>query len=168
MSDLVKDPTYRKFLETKPSLPPVARSKKLQVTPPWTVYIQVHVDGPWGKKGFWKYSEAFKFMAAWMRKGCHDAAINCKRVHFGPPRKLVRVKGKYVTGSDGKKRQATKYTTWKPQLGDGDPDHIWCVFCRRPTVFKYYSKHRVLGSVLPYKRRCCICGASEQLVTGRA
>lgn len=163
MSELVKDPTYRKFLETMPKTPPFSRDKKMQSSPPWVVYVQREVDGPWGKKEFWKYSEAFRFMRHWLKKGAHDATINNKRIPTPPPQKLVRIKGKYVTGSDGKRRPATKYVTWKPALAPEDLTHHWCLYCRRPTVFKYFTKHKRLKEVDPTVRRCTICGASERI-----
>ena len=105
MSELVKDPVYRRYLQTKPDLPPVARSK-LNQSPPWVVYIQKDAHGKWGKREFWKYSEAFKFMSRALKLGVADAALNCKRIGFEPPSRFVRIKGKFVTGSDGKRRQA--------------------------------------------------------------
>lgn len=165
MSELVQDKTYRKFLETKPVLPPIARSKKMAASPPWVVYIQREPEGKWGKKEFWKYSEAFHFMRLWLKKGAHDAAINCKRIGFDPPTRLARIKGKFVRGSDGKMRQATKFVPWvlPTAMVMDQPEHHWCRFCRRPTVFKFYSKHRRLGAVDPGISRCCICGASARI-----
>lgn len=163
MSELVKDPSYKRFLQTKPTLPPIARDPKMVESPPWVVYVQKEMNGPWGKREFWKYKDAFKFFAKALKRGVHDAALNCKRVGFDPPMKLVKIKGKYVVGSDGVKRQATKYIPWRPKLLPEDPDHHWCKYCRRPTVFKYYSTHkrlRACGSGVP---RCCICGASARI-----
>ena len=165
MSELVKDPVYRKYLETKPHLPPIARSKKLMVSPPWVVYVQKETDGPWGKKEFWKYSEAFKFLRRALKAGVHDATINCKRIGFHPPTRFVRIKGKYVVGSDGVQRQATKQVIWQPKLGDYG-DHEWCMYCRRPTEFKYYRRHKRLKNLAFIDssiRRCCICGSSERI-----
>lgn len=163
MSELLKDPTYRKFLETKPSTPRVSRDPKVVKSPPWVVYVQKEANGSWGKKEFWKYSEAFHFFKIWMRRGAHDATINNKRVPTNPPSRLVRIKGKFVVGSDGKSRQATKYLVWKPPLQPEDEVHHWCKYCRRPTVFKYFTKHKRLGRVDATVRRCCICGASERI-----
>lgn len=163
MSELVKDPTYRKFLETKPKTPKISRDKRMQTSPPWVVFVQREPDGPWAKKECWKYSEAFKVFKHWLKKGAHDATIHNKRVPTKPPSRLVRIKGKYVTGSDGKRRQATTYVTWKPKLLPEDPIHYWCMYCRRPTVFKYFTKHKRIGVVDSTVRRCCICGSSERI-----
>lgn len=167
MAELIKDPTYKKFLTSKPRLPAVMRDPKRSSSPPWVVYVQKEVDGPWGKKEFWKYSEAFNFMKKALNKGVHDAAINCKRMGFEPPERLARIKGKYVLGSDNVRRQATKYVKWLPKLNPEDQEHHWCKYCRRPTIFKYYSRHKRLGSVSTDVPRCCICGASARIAVAR-
>lgn len=163
MYELVKDPTYRKFLETKPKLPAHMRNPESGQTPPWVVYVQKKTDGPWGKREFWKYSEAFHFFKKALKAGVHDVALNNKRYPYPAPERLARIKGKYVLGSDGVKRQATKYIKWLPKLEPGDPDHHWCMYCRRPTVFKVFSRHKRLGPVDASVLRCCICGASERI-----
>lgn len=165
MSELVKDPVYRRFLETKPDMPRHARDPKRAASPPWVVYVQLKADGAWRKKEFWKYSEAFNFMRRWLKKGAHDATINNKRIGYDPPMRFVRIKNKFVVGSDGIRRQATKAVPWKLRadwLMD-QPEHHWCRYCRRPTVFKYYSKHKRLGQVDASVPRCCICGASARI-----
>lgn len=165
MSELVQDPVYRKFLQTKPVMPPHLADPSMVDTPPWVVYVQRESDGPWGRKAFWTYAKAFKFMRAWIKKGCHDVTINNNRVGYEPPYRLVRIKGKYVVGSDGIRRQATTRVVWKlpTALMLDQPEHHWCKYCRRPTVFKFYSKHKRLGAVDPNVPRCCICGASSRI-----
>lgn len=165
MSELVKDPNYRAFLETQPKTPPISRDKGRQTSPPWIVYVQVSADGKWGKKEFWKYTKAFRFFRACMKQGVHDATINNRRIPTSPPSRMVRIKGKFVVGSDGIKRQATKLVEWKlpTALAQDQPEHHWCLYCRRPTVFKFYSKHPRLGRVDSFIQRCCICGASARI-----
>lgn len=166
MSELVKDPVYRKFLETPPRMPPIARDPKRMSTPPWVVYVQRELHGPWGKKEFWKYKDAFKFFSKALKLGVADAAINNRRIPFEPPHKVVRVRGKYQVGTDGIKRQVTKMIAWKPKLLAEDPDHYWCMYCRRPTEFKYYKKHKALSGEIVIDNdipRCCICGASVRI-----
>lgn len=166
MSELIKDPAYRKFLTTPPLTPPVSRDKRMCQSKPWVVYVQMESGGPWAKKEFWKYSKAFKFFKYWViTKKCYDATINNKRIAFDPPGRLARIKGKYITGRDGVRRQATKWVTWTlpAALAADQPDHFWCRYCRRPVVFKYYSRHKRLGPVDPGVSRCCICGASERI-----
>ena len=162
MSELIKDPVYRKFLLTPPLIPEHAKARK-GVSPPWVVYVQRKSGGPWGKREFKTYKKAFKFFRKALKLGVHDITINNKRIGYEPPSKWVRVRGKYVTGSDGIRRQAQKQVFWKVKLSPEDEEHHWCKYCRRPTVFKYYSKHKRLGEVSPWARRCCICGASERI-----
>lgn len=165
MSELIKDPVYRKFLETPPKTPKVTRDPTQQKSPPWVVYVQVENGGKWGKKEFWKYSEAFKFFRVWMKKGAHDATINNKRFPFDPPMRRVRIKGKFVLGSDGVERQATKEIPWKlkADIAVDYPDHHWCRYCRRPVVFKFFSKHKRIGDCDPTVKRCVICGSSTRI-----
>jgi hypothetical protein len=165
MSELLGDATYRRFLDTKPQLPEVMADKGFMTSPPWVVYVQRDLEKPWGKKEFWKYTKALKFLKKQLELGAHDAALNCKRMGFSPPNRFARIRGKYVTGSDGIRRQATKAVPWKPrtELLMDQPEHHWCMYCRRPTLFKHYSRHKRLRSVDPTVRRCCICGASERI-----
>lgn len=163
MSELVKDPAYKAFLLTKPKMPKHLKDPRSMLTPPWVVYVQREQGGKWGKKEFWKYSDAFKFFKSWLKRGAYDLTINNKRYGFEPPHRFVRIRGKFVKGSDGLKRQATKRVWWKPKLSGDDLEHHWCKYCRRPTVFKYFRKHRVLGEVDSTVPRCIICGASSRI-----
>ena len=165
MSELLKDSTYRKFLETKPNTPKISRDPNRASSPTWVVYVQREQGGGWGKKEFWKYSKALKFMYYWvLERGAYDAALNNKRHPTDPPMRLARIKGKFVRGSDGVLRQVTKYVKWVCRAIPLDgPEHRWCMYCRRPVVFKFYTKHKRLGVVDPGVKRCCICGASERI-----
>jgi hypothetical protein len=164
MSELLEDPVYRKFLLTPPDMPEHARNKEFNLSPLWVVYVQRVPGGKWGKKEFWSYKKAFKFFKKCLKQyKVHDLAINNKRVGCVPPSRFVRIRGKYVTGSDGKRRQATTRVYWKVKVHPEDEEHHWCKYCRRPTVFKYYTSHKRLGVVDPGVRRCCICGASERI-----
>jgi hypothetical protein len=169
MSELVKDPVYRKFLETQPVTPKISRNPKLQKSPPWVVYVQKEPYGKWGKKEFWKYSEAFHFLRRCLKAGVADATINNKRVGFEPPMRYARIKGRFIIGSDGQKRQATKAVPWQPKLLPEDEEHHWCRHCRRPTVFKYFRRHKALHTDLidTTVPRCCICGASARIALSR-
>lgn len=170
MSELVKDPVYRSFLTTQPAQPAISVNKKLMSRPPWVVYVQREKNGPWGKKEFWKYTKAFKFFRKALKAGVYDCTINNRRIGFKPPQRFVRIKGKYVVGSDGVRRQQTKPVPWVAKIPEGQPDHHWCKHCRRPTVFRYYKKHKALKGVeidttIP---RCCICGASARIAIDHA
>lgn len=165
MSELIKDPFYKAFLTTPPKTPSVSRDPNKCKSPPWVVYVQKEANGPWGKKEFWKYSDAFKFFKKALKLHVADCTINNRRFGFDPPSRMVRIKGKYVKGSDGITRQATKIVTWRPQLLPEDGEHHWCRYCRRPTVFKYFRKHKALKGVDidTTTPRCCICGASTRI-----
>lgn len=165
--DLLEDPAYRKFLTTKPRIPALSKDPSKMRTPPWVVYVQKTQLGPWGKKEFWKYSDALKFLNKAVKLKVHDAALNNRRNPTPAPSKWVRIKGKYIVNRKGEKLQATKQIVWKPKIPDGEVDHHWCLYCRRPTVFRYYRKHKALkmpsiDSSIP---RCSICGASARVAT---
>lgn len=164
MSELVRDANYKAFLDRVPDLPPIMADKAKMVSPPWVVYVQREAGGKWGSKQFWKYNKALKFFYRALELGVHDAALNCKRKGFPPPSRMVRIKGKYMKVR-GKMVQATKRTWWKMpvELRIDQPEHLWCMYCRRPTVFKYFSRHKRLGSVDASVKRCTICGASERI-----
>lgn len=165
MSELLEDKAFRSFMLTPPKTPEVARAKHL--SPMWVVYVQKTAQGKWRRKAFRKYRKALEFMNRAIQLGYHDAAISNKRIGFDPPTRIVRVKGKYKVGTDGVKRQVTKIVQWKPKIPIGEDDeHNWCRACRRPTVWRHYSKHPALHQfpVLDYSvRRCCICGGSERI-----
>ena len=165
MSELLEDKAFREYMLKVPKTYPVSRSEHL--SPMWVVYVQKTTDGPWRRKAFRKYKEAFKFMRKAMKLGYHDVAINNKRLDYDPPMRFVRIKGRYIVGSDGVKRQVTKKVPWKPRLPADEEAHQWCRFCRRPVIFKRYSKHHAMpqfGNNISWDvRRCCICGCSERI-----
>jgi hypothetical protein len=171
MQELLEDKKFREFMTTKPKVPVSAQHSIL--SPMWVVYVRLHPNQAWKRRSFERYSEAFKFMKVCLGKSVHDLAIHNKRVAFDPPRKLVRIKGKFVTGPDGVQRQATKFIDWQPKLLGVEETHEWCMYCRRPTVFKRYSKHPAIQKDRPASlwdiplddsvRRCCICGCSERI-----
>jgi hypothetical protein len=81
-----------------------------------------------GKKEFWKYSKALKFLNRALELNVYDAALNCKRMGFDPPSRFVRIKGKFVKGTDGQMRQATKRVFWDlpVSLRMDQVEHKWC------------------------------------------
>lgn len=166
--DLLEDDIYKSFFCTPPKLP-----KGVKHATPWRLFIQRKSDGRWASKDFATYAEAFKRYRALAKKGLvKDATINCRTFSFGPPKRTVRVRGKYVIDSKGKRVQVTQRINWEPLLDPADPhDYLWCPYCRRHTGFDYYTSHHALnhlkkqGIVLdPSERRCHICGASERLI----
>lgn len=165
MSELMQDPVYAAYLDSTPDQPAHSKDDQVMPSPPWVVYVQREPDGKWGKKEFWRYKPALKFMKFALSRGVHDAALNNRRLGFDPPYRFARIRGKYVVGSDGIRRQAKKRVWWKPrtELLMDQPEHHWCRYCRRPTIFKHYSKHRVIGACDPNVPRCNICGASARI-----
>lgn len=164
LHELLADKTYREFFTTKPTHVP---KNATWLTPPWRVYVQRKPGGPWARKSFDTYAEAFKWLKPRLGN-FHDATINCPKVSTYGPTRRVRVKGKFVRGSDGIKRQATKVVAWKPKIPLGeDQEHRWCLYCRRPTVFQYFRRHHSVGKIEGINRsfrRCTICGASTNLM----
>jgi hypothetical protein len=104
----------------------------------------VLIDGRWQMKEVENYDEAFRFVARNLRR-IEDGAIANKRHRFKEPFRV-------------------------PHFSD----HLWCAFCRRPTVFLYFEKHhfdrvilRTLGMLASeYRtlRRCSVCGTPEREV----
>lgn len=164
--DLLDDPTYKEFFCQVPKL-----LRPAQDDYPWRVYVQLKKDKKWRRKDFYSYSAAFKFLKKLLAADLvYDAAIHCRRQFFSPPKKIVRVKGKYLVGSDGVKRQVTRVVTWAPKLeGTDSNDYRWCGYCRRTTTFKYYASHPALRSLgMPIDqsvKRCHICGVSTRMLT---
>lgn len=163
--DLLEDPHYKAFFLKIPKLPVVLPGSK-----PWRLFIKLKANGRWAQKDFESYAAAFKYFNRKRKDGqVLDAAINCRRASFAPPLRYAKVKGKYIIGSDGIRRQATKAIPWQPVLDLESTDDIrWCPWCRRPTAFRYYGKHHALSSSVglaidPSVPRCEICGASERI-----
>lgn len=169
MSELITDKRYKEYLLKVPKLP--ASAKLDHMSGPWVVYVQKKPDGPWGRKNFRTYKEAFSFFKLCLKKyKVHDLALNCKRIGFEPPTRFVRIKGAFQVGSDGVKRQKTKMVRWeipaKLLMDEAIHDYEWCMYCRRPTEFRHYRRHPALKPIKQVDtavRRCCICGASERI-----
>jgi len=142
LRELVRDPIYRKWIKTPPlgGFSEYARFR---------VYVQKEENGGWAKKDFEAFAPAYNFLVK-NYKSWYDAALTCRNQESRPP--VVRYKGK---------RQY-----YAPMLLM--PGHIWCGYCRRPTVFGYYSTHHTFAAKgikpLPYKLRCGICGNTEDSI----
>lgn len=67
-------------------------------------------------------------------------------------------------------QQKTAIVAWKPRLDGMEEEHIWCTYCRRPTVFRWFTAHHTLrnspvaGTTDPTDRRCTICGVREDFI----
>ena len=164
INDLLEDSHYKEYFLKVPKLPVHPPSAL-----PWRVFLLLKQnDGSppkWGSKDFHTYKEAFLFFKRKRATGnVMDGAINCRSASFGPPMRWAKIKGKFVKG-----QQAMKQIAWQPVLDPNDThEYMWCPWCRRPTAFQYYGKHRALRfssglQVDPSVRRCHICGASERI-----
>ncbi len=138
---LLQDPVYLKWFNRKPS--PPSPSAFNPPKPPWAVYVQREQGGRWQRALFHTYPSAHKYVRS-TYKSVWDLTLGCLKRDYGPP--LV------VVSQNGHKRNAL----WR-----GMPEgHRWCGYCRRPTVFRYFSHHHAIpGPVADYELRCSICGA---------
>lgn len=161
LHDLLEDSIYKQFFRTIPK-----RGQRPHPSlNPWRVYVQRNSDGSWARRDFHTYRDAY----SWLRPRLgevHDAAIQSKGFSYGPPTKLVKVtKGGKPLMQNGS--QVTRLIKWKPKLEPTDGLHTWCCYCRRPTVFRYFTKHHAFPGGVVYntgERRCTICGAAISLV----
>lgn len=137
--ELLKDPLYKKWFSTVPKLPPDSAH-----TPPWRIYVQAEEGGSWARTETGGYVKAYRYVAKHIRD-YHDICIQSKRHEFRPP--VVKDK------STGKRHY------WPCPVG-----HRWCPYCRRPTVFTYFSRHHLFSGRNGFStgtsgyKRCVICG----------
>ena len=135
---LKEDELYRDWFKRIPEL------EGLITTPPWRLYIQAEEDGRWARGDIRTYAKAYdevksRLSDAW------DMTIHCKARQFKPP--VVR------------KGQAT---FWLPM----PEEHGWCSLCRRPVIFRTFSRHPALRyGCDPTVTRCTICGIQENSMT---
>lgn len=169
LPELFEDARFKEYFCKIPPTPRVAYDKSL--TKQWVVYVQLKDPSAksghtgWKRKEFRKYRKAFALIRQLHKEGkLHDGAISNKRATRKPPSRMVRIKGKYIIGSDGVKRQATKMVVWKPRLEPEEPEHHWCLYCGRPTIFRYFTKHhRFTSGCSDEVPRCVICGTSSRI-----
>jgi hypothetical protein len=134
---LKDDEYYRKWFTKEPTI------KVHHTKPPWRLFVQKEKGGPWYKKDLPTYAKAFaavklKLPEYW------DMTIHCNPQPFKPP--VVRI---------GKQK------VWNPL----PPGHLWCAYCRRPTVFKFYRRHpNMRGLVMEGEMRCQICGVRDKFL----
>lgn len=138
LREQLEDPIYKKWF----SMPPNEKETAAQ-SPPWWVYVQETMDGPWRRAEFKSWKKGFKFVRKNLKK-YHDMALSHKRQEFKPP----------VVREGGKRRYHLPPA----------PGLIWCGYCRRMTRFAYYQTHHAFSrgglrnGVNGGERRCCICG----------
>lgn len=170
LEELLQDEDYKKYFLTVPKLPPHYRGRLM-----WKLMILKEGETQWRVKKFPSYTEAFKALKK-LRPNIKDGLINSPGLDWQPPAKRFRVKGQY-TRVGRRKVPMVRVVAWKPQIPADLPNHHWCPYCRRPTVFDYFDVHpamtvqrvgRGLGAnVDPSLLRCGICAASEQLINLR-
>lgn len=172
-------PAIKQLLLTKPD--PIVRlvnvakkgAKKPQwievpqkpLTPPWRVYVRKTENTGWARKDFWTYKAAFDYFKI-KRKVWYDVSITSKQVAFPVPGRWVKLKrgGKpLMVKTPTGMRQATRLVPIKPPAG-----HLWCMYCRRFTIFTWFRTHHAfnrgpLKDIMDQtKRRCCVCGITEE------
>lgn len=169
LDELLEDEEYKQYFLKVPKLPAHYRGKQ-----PWKLMILKKGETQWRVKRFDLYSDAFKMLKK-LRPTLQDAAINCPGLDWQPPVKRFRVKGKYVR-INRKETPMIRTQVWKASIPSDLPEHHWCPYCRRPTVFSYFTVHPSMtrqrvgnmgANVDPTKLRCTICGASETIVNLR-
>lgn len=159
--------TFQEQLEEYPALKEFvtknARNPPKLINPgkTWRIYAQRRGGDRWRTKAFPTYVDAFKFMKPRL-KTFHDISITSTRLSFTPPGRVVKIKkdGRpLMVEVRGKKVQVTRFVPIKPP-----PGHLWCMYCRRFTVFTYFFTHHALGKLegeSASSRRCCVCGIRE-------
>lgn len=169
LPELLEDKRYRAFFSKVP---------KSGATPiNWRILVQRKTDGPWAKKDYAKYSDAFRRIAKELKEGrLHDGTIQSRGIAYAPPERIVRLtKGGRpirIRNSRGELVDKTAVVLWKPRLHSDEEEHTWCTYCRRPVVFRWFATHHALrnspveGCIDPTERRCLICGGREQFIRG--
>lgn len=161
MKELLADPVFRKWMTKKPS--PVASKVR------WRLYVQREEGGPWAKKDVDSYSQGYRHLATNFKRW-HDASLTCLSTETLPPivRKPAMVKIK--DPQTGKIKQVKGYKRVYHSLVR-TTGHRWCGYCRRPTVFRKFSKHHALPTKLvgqlSWETRCTICGIREVSIRRR-
>lgn len=157
LQELLEDPLYKKWIQRVPKFD----DRSYTHTPGWVVYA-LTADGKWHRKLFSTYVKAFNWMAK-HRKQYKDMCLGHRRHEFNPPivktmvPKRVRLKSGKVKTIEVEHREY-----WRKF----PPDHRWCGYCRRPTIFFTFRKHHAvpLQYMLDYVPRCTMCGAKGDFV----
>lgn len=153
MRQLLVDEIFRKWMTRKPEFPHPETVR-------WRLYVQREEGGPWAKRDVESYGEGYRLLAENFKRW-HDCALVCLGRESRPPvvRKAVKVKHPKT----GKMVKGYKRVYHKPMISV--IGHRWCGYCRRPTVFRSFSKHHALPHFfkrsLLWEPRCTICGIRE-------
>lgn len=150
MRDLLRDPVFRKWMTRVPTVhSPIER--------PWRVWIQRERDNPWAMGDITSYARGYNALVRYIKEGVHDAALTCKVKEFNPP--ITGVK----RALDSRGRQIKLKTYYIPGKPGQSEKHVWCTFCRRPTIFTTFQRHHTFREGRARlcdntERRCAICG----------
>lgn len=142
LKEQLEDPVYKAWFSTPP------REKQTATrTPPWVVYAQKDVDGPWRRAEFASWKKGHAWVMDHLADYA-DMALSHRRQQFQPP----------VVREGGKRRYHLP-----PALS-----FIWCGYCRRMTRFAYFARHHAFGGrkmgVNRGDRRCSICGVRLEAI----
>jgi hypothetical protein len=137
--ELLKDPIYKQWVTRVPNVYPGDTVKPL-----WGVWIQMP-DRKWIvlHPHPQSYIKTFNSLIRGLKEGALDGAISSTNRGWMPPRVSRKVAGK---------RQVSRYNM--------PPEHQWCPYCRRPTIFGYFTRHHAIPFAVNVEhQRCRICGA---------
>lgn len=133
LSHFLKDKQFKKFFSKQPTLSVNQSNGKR----PWRIYVQSTEDSSWKKGDVPTYKVAFTHAKKLLSKGVYDLTICSRSRAYWPPIIRGQVWANYPT------------------------THLWCPFCRRPTIFWHFRKHHALPNPLidlSIDPRCQICG----------
>jgi hypothetical protein len=160
--ELLDDEKYAKYFNTVPVLPDHYYNDGVT---PWRLMVNMKGEHGWRSKRFEAYDEALEALEMRMSRVA-NAAINCPAVNFMPPIRHARVKNRLHPKT---KKPLIVSRVWVPQLSGEMPQHHWCGYCRRPTIFghkampaKMMGEFRVPPSSVAY--RCTLCGSNADLM----
>jgi len=139
MRELLEDELFRKWMV---KVPPHALGR-------WRVYVLR--DRGWQRGEIDSYHHAYRWMASLLRReDVLDVAVN------NPA---------FPTRQPARRTESGAVERWWPLSLAEDLRHRWCPYCRRPTVFAYFSRHHALRTttVDVNERRCYVCGCSQSL-----
>lgn len=160
LRELLKDPIYKQWFLKVPTL-----GQSSAITPNWRIFAREEPEGRWASVEFENYRQGL----VWVRdnlRDYHDIVINSKREAFKPPvvvHKKTPIFDKKTKKKIGVKKHRRYHIPFPAQDADVIEDqhkHVWCPYCRRPTLFLWYRKHPAMKGVTlsPHERRCNVCG----------
>ncbi|AVR56964.1 hypothetical protein PBI_TRISCUIT_92 [Microbacterium phage Triscuit] len=160
--ELLDDERYRKYFETAPELPEHYYNGGHE---PWRLMVLIKGKPRWASKRYASYDEAAERLIELLPK-ITNGTVNNPALNFMPPIRHARVKNRIDPKT---KKPLIISRVWVPQLSGEMPQHHWCGYCRRPTIFahkampaKDLGDFRLPASQIAY--RCTLCGANAELM----